>query len=86
VPRQPSKARPASPRTAESGAVWAIEASGSSRESWDDAVRDALREARQEGDPVAFQVVHLAGDVAAGRIRTYRARLKVGVRARIIGP
>ncbi len=62
------------------------EAVGSSVTSWDDAVVDALRGARETApDPIAVEVVRLWADVGAKhRLGRYRAAVKVAYREAIV--
>ncbi len=64
------------------------ELSGSSTQSWDAAVLDAIAHARTEidGDVVGFEVVRVGGEVTASRIRAYRATVRVVYRDKVTGP
>lgn len=56
-----------------------VEATGSSPRSWDAAVADAVRGAKDDAPaPIAVEVVRLWADLdARKRLRTYRAAVKV---------
>lgn len=63
------------------------EAAGSSRTSWDAAVRDAIAAGRREHPEVlSVEVVRLSGEVAGGRIRSYRAAVRLAYRQPVRGP
>ncbi|MGH2378532.1 MAG: dodecin domain-containing protein [Candidatus Limnocylindria bacterium] len=80
MPRSRSTAsRATRPRAA--SLVRVAEATGSSARSWDAAVTDAVREAKEAKDPIAVEVVRLWADLGPrGRLRTYRANVKVAYR------
>ena len=63
------------------------ESTGSSREGWDAAILDAVATAKKRAsDVVGFEVVRLQGELSRGRIRTYRATVRVAYRERVVGP
>lgn len=62
-----------------------VEATGSSSRSWDAAVGDAVKGAKDEApEPIAVEVVRLWADLdARRRLRTYRAAVKIAYRQRV---
>lgn len=63
------------------------ELTGSSRASWDAAVRDAIAQGRKEHkDVVSVEVVRLSGEVVQGRIRAYRATVRLAYRQPVSPP
>ncbi len=69
-------------------AVRILEAVGSSTRSWDAAVTDAVRSAKDDApDPIAVEVGRLWADLDPDRrIRRYRAAVKVAYRQRVTAP
>jgi flavin-binding protein dodecin len=65
--------------------VRTVEATGSSSRSWDAAVTEAVKGAKDDApDPIAVEVVRLWADLdARRRLRTYRATVKVAYRQRV---
>ncbi len=61
------------------------EATGSSARSWDAAVTEAVKSAGDDApDPIAVEVVRLWADLdPKGRLKTYRAMVKVAYRQRV---
>jgi flavin-binding protein dodecin len=73
------------PRRASGTAVRVAEATGTSARSWDAAVTDAVKSAKDDApDPIAVEVVRLWADLdPKGRLKTYRASVKVAYRQRV---
>lgn len=65
-----------------------IEAVGSSTRSWDAAVADAVRGAKDDApDPIAVEVGRLWADLdPRQRIRRYRAAVKIAYRQALAAP
>jgi len=61
---------------------------GSSPRSWDSAVADAVRGAKEEApDPIAVEVGRLWADLDAKRaISLFRASVRIAYRERLVGP
>ncbi|CAN5131036.1 hypothetical protein BH18CHL2_BH18CHL2_11170 [soil metagenome] len=69
------------------GVVRLLEASGSSAESWEGAVADAVRSVRREvRAPLGVEIARQWADLEAGRIRTYRAAVRVAYRQELKPP
>ena len=64
------------------------DATGSSTKGWEDAILDAIAQARKEvdGEVIGFEVVRFAGETGANKIRGYRATVRVAYRDRVAGP
>lgn len=69
-------------------AVRIVDAVGSSPRSWDAAIADAVRSAKEEAPgAIAFEVARLWADLdAARKIRRYRASVKIAYRQEIGRP
>lgn len=86
MPRSRSTgSRATRPRAASPSAVRVAESTGSSSRSWDAAVVDAVKEAKDEAPkPIAVEVVRLWADLdPRGRLKMYRASVKVAYRQRV---
>ena len=72
-------------RAASASVVRTVEATGSSARSWDAAVADAVKGAKDEvPEPIAVEVVRLWADLdARRRMRTYRASVKLAFLQRV---
>lgn len=78
----PKKSRGADPTL-----MRVVEAAGASRRGWEAAVTAAVRSVADEAPkPVAVEVDRLWADLEGGRLRTYRAAVKVAYRQRIQPP
>jgi flavin-binding protein dodecin len=83
---RPRRTPPA--RTVAPTAVRLHEALGSSPRSWDAAVTDAVRNAKENAaEPIAVEVGRLWADLDGGNaIRLYRASVKVAYRQALTAP
>lgn len=80
-------ARPRASARKAAGVVRLADATGSSTESWQAAVEDAVRSIRKEVPaPLGVEISRQWADLERGRLTTYRVSVRVAYRQDVKGP